>query len=68
MRISEKIKQFVSEMTPSIDAQIEATRRYEICINCENKELRDKGEICNLCGCSIKGKIFNPEPQCNKHK
>lgn len=68
MRISDKIKQFVCEMTPSIDAQIEATRRYEICINCENKELRDKGEICNLCGCSIKGKIFNPEAQCDKHK
>lgn len=68
MRINDRVKQYVEEMIPSINVQIEASRRYEICLNCEHKEYRDKGESCNLCGCSIKGKIFNPEPQCNKHK
>ena len=67
MRISDKIKQFVLEMTPTIDDQIEATRRYDICNNCIYKEIREKGEVCNLCGCSLKGKIFNPQPQCDKH-
>ena len=69
MRISDKVKEFVNNLIPSIDAQIEAPRRYDICSTCEQKDLRDNVEICKICGCRISGKVFDLEPQCplNKH-
>lgn len=69
MRISEKIKQIVSEIYPSESSQIEATRRYDICEKCDQFKIIDNIERCDICKCSIRGKLFNPDAQCplNKH-
>ncbi len=65
----EKIKEYIQSLIPSEQAQLEAERRYSICVKCNEFGFRDDIEICKLCGCRLMGKAFELEPQCplNKH-
>ena len=64
MCINPKILEYVNSLIPSIERQIEATRRYEICLQCDKFDLRENIEICKLCGCRLTNKAFDLEPQC----
>lgn len=69
MQLVYKIQEYINSLIPNQQTQIEAERRYLICLNCEQFKLRDNAEICNICGCRLMNQAFNPEPQCplNKH-
>lgn len=69
MQLVYKIQEYIKSLIPNEEAQIEAERRYTICIECDQFGLKDNIEICKLCGCRLMGKAFDIEPQCplNKH-
>ena len=50
---------------PNADVEIEAKRRINICIDCENLTKLNK---CKLCGCYMPAKVRSPKSKCNINK
>ena len=46
----------------------EARKRYEICMQCDDKIKVGKDYICGHCGCFLKAKTRSPEEECLLNK
>ena len=46
----------------------EAKRRYDICMNCEEKIKIGGKWVCSQCGCFLKAKSRSPEEKCLMNK
>ena len=47
----------------------ETKRRYEICMNCNDKLQLTKSEyVCSHCGCVLRAKCASPKEQCDMNK
>ena len=46
----------------------EAKRRYEICMNCEDKIKIGNEWVCSQCGCFLRAKTRSPKEKCLNDK
>lgn len=63
LNIKEIVKAWAISFNPTEEQREKAEQRLEICKSCENK---GDGliEVCKLCGCPFKSKVFSSDGGC----
>lgn len=60
-KIKEIIVAWATKINPTDEQKAVAEKRLETCMSCEHFKTNVIGaEVCSLCGCATKAKVFSP--------
>lgn len=67
-KIKEIAASWITSINPTQEEEARAKKRVEVCKSCEFKTETVLGDLCSICYCPLKGKIYSPENSCPKGK